>query len=433
MPQAPSSPPGHILVVDDDEDVLKAARLVLSRQGMKVTTARDPAEAWSALAADPADVVLLDLNFSRAATSGEEGFQWLCDLIAHDPDAVVVVVTGHSGVNIAVAAMRAGASDFVMKPWRNDRLVATIETALELRRRRREGLRAAAPNPGGETPGDLAPILGDSPAIRHVRSLIARVGATEAAVLVLGDAGTGKSLVARTLHHQSSRSRGPFIALDLEAVDRQNLPERMAAGLRAARGGTLCLEEIGDLSRPAQAELLAALETARNIRLVATTRRRRDQLKGPSGLRDDLLYRLNTVEILVPPLREREGDARLLAEHFLRLFAARYARRPLVLSPEAAAAIAETAWAGEIRGLRQAMERCVILAEGARYELEDVAGPETFESPPAGAGAGLNLAATERSLIARALERSAFNVSHAARQLGLTRAALYRRMAKHGL
>jgi DNA-binding NtrC family response regulator len=422
---------GHVLVVDDDADVLKAASLLLTRHGMKVSLARNPAEAWSALAADPADVVLLDLNFSRAATSGEEGFAWLTEVIAHDPDAVIVVVTGHSGVNIAVAAMRAGASDFVMKPWRNDRLVATLENALELRRRRR-GASGPAQATGEETEA-LPLLLGDSPAMEQVRAIIRRVAPTDAAVLILGEAGVGKSLIARNVHHQSARANGPLVALDLEGLSGEVLVERLSGAMGRARGGSLCLEEVGSLTRPAQGALAAALETAGDARLIATTRRPRESLKGPSGLRDDLLFRLNTVEILVPPLAARNGDALLLAEHFLRLFAKRYDRPARPLSDQAASFIRSKTWTGEVRALRQAMERCVIFAEGPAYEVADVAAGDTASPGRAGAGGGLDLAASERALIARALDTHAFNVSHAARQLGLTRAALYRRMAKHGL
>jgi DNA-binding NtrC family response regulator len=431
MSDTPSNPPGHILVVDDDEDVLKAASLLLTRHGMKVSLARNPAEAWSALAGDPADVVLLDLNFSRAATSGEEGFAWLTEVIAHDPDAVIVVVTGHSGVNIAVAAMRAGASDFVMKPWRNDRLVATLENALELRRRRR-GASGPAPATGEETEA-LPLLLGDSPAMEQVRAIIRRVAPTDAAVLILGEAGAGKSLIARNIHHQSARADGPFVALDLEGLSGEVLVERLAGAMGRARGGSLCLEEVGSLTRPAQGALAAALETAGDTRLMATTRRPRESLKGPSGLRDDLLFRLNTVEILAPPLAARSGDALLLAEHFLRLFAKRYDRPAKPLSEQAASFILGRTWTGEVRALRQAMERCVIFAEGGRYELSDIPLAEDGDEGPAPSRSSLDLARSERALIVQALKRHAFNVSHAARQLGLTRAALYRRMAKHGL
>jgi DNA-binding NtrC family response regulator len=440
MSEPPSIPDpayaGHILFVDDDEDILKAARLALGRHGVRVTTARHPAEAWSVLAAEPVDVVLLDLNFSRGATTGDEGFQCLTDIVAQDPDAVVVVVTGHSGVNIAVAAMRAGASDFVMKPWRNDRLVATIQVALDLRRRRREGARGA----GAFQDGGAA-ILGDSPAIQRVRALIRRAAPTDASALIHGEAGTGKSLMARAIHLQSARAEGPFTPVDFGNLSEDAAAsalfgdDRTPGALAQARGGTLFLDEVGEVAPPLQARLLAALDQSATVemRIVSATRRRREALRGREGLRDDLLFRLNTVEIFAPPLRERGGDTLILAEHFLRLFALRHGRPSRALSPEAAVAIAEHPWPGDVRVLRQAMERCVIFSEGGRHELADIPLFEPTEDGAAPPPPNLDHARSERALIAQALKKNAFNVSHAARQLGLTRAALYRRMAKHGL
>jgi len=447
MSDTPSSPDpapeGHILFVDDDEDVLKAARMALGRHGMRVTTARHPAEAWSVLAAGPVDVILLDLNFSRGATTGEEGFQCLTDVVAQDPDAVVVVVTGHSGVNIAVAAMRAGASDFVMKPWRNDRLVATMQAALELRRRRREAAagRARGANAASAFPDGGAAILGDSQAIQRVRALIRRAAPTDASVLIYGEAGVGKSLMARAIHLQSARAQGPFAPVDCGGLGEDDAASALfgdaqtPGALAQARGGALFLDEVGEMSPRLQARLVAALEqpTAMDMRVVAATRRRREALRGRDGLRDDLLFRLNTVEIHAPPLRERDGDALILAEHFLRLFALRYGKPARCLSPEAAEAIAEHPWPGDVRALRQAMERCVIFSEGGRHELADIPLAEPAEDSPVPARPTLDLARSERALIVQALKKNAINVSHAARQLGLSRASLYRRMAKHGL
>jgi DNA-binding NtrC family response regulator len=210
---------GHILFVDDDADVLKAADLLLTRHGLRMTGVREPNALWSVMAAEPVDVILLDLNFSRGAVSGEEGFRRLHEIMAHDPDAVVVVVTGHSGVNVAVAAMRAGASDFVTKPWSNARLIATLETALELRRRRREATALKAENAAlhrevwGQSDGWDAEsvLLGDSPAIERARDLIRRAAPTDAPVLIYGPPGTGKSLMARGLHRHSPRANGPFV------------------------------------------------------------------------------------------------------------------------------------------------------------------------------------------------------------------------------
>jgi DNA-binding NtrC family response regulator len=447
-----AAPAGHILFVDDDMDVQKAAALLLHRRGLKMSSASNPDEAWSVMAAGPVDVVLLDLNFTRGRTNGEEGFRCLGDILAHDPDAVVVVITGHSGVNVAVAAMRGGASDFVMKPWSNDRLVRTLETALVLRRSRMARGRETKTALSTSAPLDVeTPILGDSPAIQRVRAVIGRVASTDAPVMIYGEAGTGKSLIARHLHLQSKRASGPFLQVDLAALTAedaeatlfgadQDRPGALASGL----GGTVFLDEIGALPSRLQGRLLTMLETGRlgltgvepfevDVRFIAATRRPRDRLTAPRGLLHDLFYRLNTVEIKAAPLHEMGRDALLLAEHFLRLYANRYGRPAKTLTVEAQTAILENPWPGNVRALRQTMERCVIFAEGERYALADLQFPGLDEGAVPLARPDLSLAKSERAMIADALKRNSFNVSQSARQLGLTRAALYRRMAKHGL
>lgn len=443
---------GHILFVDDDADVQKAAALLLGRHGLRMSSAGNPAEAWSIMAAGPVDVVLLDLNFTRGRTGGEEGFRCLGEILAQDPDAVVVVITGHSGVNVAVAAMRGGASDFVMKPWSNDRLIGTLSTALALRRSRlargRETEGSRGPLLDAQTP-----ILGESPAIQRVRDVIGRAGPTDAPVMIYGEAGTGKSLLARHLHLQSKRAAGPFLQVDLAALTADDAETALfgddkgkSGVLIAARGGTVFLDEIGALASRLQGRLLTLLETGRlgppqmelatifDVRLIAASRRPRDRLNAPGGLLHDLFYRLNTVEMTAPPLRAMNRDALLLAEHFLRLYANRYDRPARALTPEARTAVLEHAWPGNVRALRQAMERCVIFAEGEHYCLADLQLPDpdndgAIPSPRP----DLSLATSERALIAAALKRNSFNVSQSAKQLGLTRAAFYRRMAKHGL
>ncbi len=413
---------GHVLVVDDDADVQQAARLFLGRHGFSVSTAAQPSQIWPVLAGESVDVILLDLNFSRGAVSGAEGFACLAEIMAYDPKAVVVVVTGHSGVNIAVQAMRAGAADFVMKPWNNARLLAILDAALDIRRRRVGGAVSLANIAGADD--DI--LLGQSAAMERVRELIRRAAPTQASVLILGEAGTGKSLVARTLHRQSPRAGGPFVCLDLPALTDEAIWDAMTD----ARGGTLVLDEVSALSPTLQSRLLAILDAGQvSARLIATTRRARGEL----GLREELLLRLNTVEIALPPLRARESDVCGLAEHFLRAFSNRHGRPQKLLSPEALDIIADARWPGEVRGLRQAMERCVIFSDGDRYEAADLrAAAAAAASDPNGAPAP-SLAENERALVTAALKRASFNVSHAAKALGLTRAALYRRMAKYGL
>jgi DNA-binding NtrC family response regulator len=417
MVEALSSETPVILFVDDDPDVLTSAQVLLARNGMRMLTARSPGEAWSVLAAEPVDVILLDLNFARGATSGAEGFEWLGEIRAHDAQAVVVVVTGHSGINIAVAAMKGGASDFVMKPWSNARFVETVRAAVALRRRR---------TGGADTPArdDDLLIVGDSAPMKQVREVISRVAASRAAVLAHGAAGTGKSLVARVLHARSGRA-GSFVRLDVRSLA-ADAHDAFTRALEDAVGGTLFLDEVADLPAAAQARLLALLDAGPDVRLISSTRRR-DAL---NALRDDLLARLDTVELFLPGLAQRGGDLELLAEHFVRLFARRDGRSPKPLDSSATDMLRFQPPAGEVRGLRQAAERAVALSLG------DILTAADFTAPAAAAvsgGADLNLARSERAIVEAALRRHGHNVSHAARELGLTRAALYRRMVKHGL
>ena len=407
-----------ILLVDDDPDVLISARVLLGRTGYRVLSAQSPAEAWSVMAGEAVDVVLLDLNFTRGATSGAEGFRWLQELRAHDPEAVVVVVTGHSGINIAVGAMKAGASDFVMKPWSNARLLDTVRDAVSLRRQQRQG---------GPAPlDDDAVIIGDSPAIGRVRDLIDRAAPTAAAVLLLGPGGAGKTLAARVLHARSRRA-GSLVQVEVQDLTAETAAAALRQAVGEAAGGTLLLEGIAALPGPGQTALMGLLDGRLDARVACTAR------TPPHGLREELLDRLTTVEIALPPLLERGEDVVLLAEHFVRLFSRRYGKPPKPLDGSALAALKAAPPAGEVRGLRQAAERAVVLSPNDVLTVDDFTPP----APPAAAGAGrtpdFNLARSERAIVEAALKRHAHNVSHAARELGLTRAALYRRMVKHGL
>ena len=419
MVEGLSSETASILFVDDDPDVLTSAQVLLERNGFRFFTAKNPAEAWSVLAAEPIDVILLDLNFARGSTSGAEGFAWLAEIRAHDSDAVVVVVTGHSGINIAVAAMKAGASDFVMKPWNNPRFLETVRAAAALRRR--------AGDDGAPALDDDLLLVGDSPPIKRVRDLIARAAPTGAAVLIHGEAGTGKDLVARLLHARSGRP-GELMRVDVRGLG-DDAPDAIGEAALEAHGGTLFLDEVADLSTPAQARLLAVLDAAPDLRLISATRRGGE---GLIRLRDDLLGRLNTVEIVLPTLTARGDDLTLLLEHFVRLFARRYGRPPKPLDTSAVEMLRVQPPVGQVRGLRQAAERAVVLSEGDVLTAADFAAPTPGAASPAGAP-DFNLSRSERSMVEAALKRHGHNVSQAARDLGLTRAALYRRMVKHGL
>jgi DNA-binding NtrC family response regulator len=454
------------IVIDDDPDILLSARLLLRDMFDHVETFEDPDAAVAAVAGEAPDVVLLDANFGRGATNAAEGFHWLAEILKRDPQGVVVMITAHGGVNIAVEAMKRGATDFVSKPWSNERLLATVRTAASLRSSRlaatTERQRAAAISvpAGGETP-----LLGTSAAMRRVYSLIERAAPTEANVLILGENGTGKELVAREIHRRSRRADGVMVSVDLGAVA-ENLFESELFGhvkgaftdargdrigrLQAADGGTLFLDEVGNLPLHLQPKLLTALEqrqvvpvganrpTAIDVRVIAATNLAPERLSDESLFRQDLLFRLNTVEIELPPLRDRREDIPILVDHFIALYAKKYGKPARLLPASVMDALKAYDWPGNVRALRHAAERAVILAADEAFTVEDfslsrAAGPRTVATPPVAATDDLNLERAEKQIVETALKKHAYNISLAAAELGLTRASLYRRMDKHGL
>ena len=462
-------PFGRCLVIDDDPDIALSARLLLRDLFETVSTFHSPDEALPALEAGEADVILLDANFGRGATNAAEGFHWLGEILKRDAHAIVVMITAHGGVQIAVEAMKRGATDFVSKPWSNERLLATVRTAASLRKsreavvtERKRAVAIAAPTAGGETI-----LLGKSASMRRVYSLIERAAPTEANVLILGENGTGKELVARELHRRSRRADGVLVSVDLGAVA-ENLFESELFGhvkgaftdargdrigrLQAAEGGTLFLDEIGNLPLHLQPKLLTALEQRQivpvgankpvpiDVRVVAATNLPLDRLHDESLFRQDLLFRLNTVEIELPPLRDRRDDIQVLVEHFVALYARKYGKPMPVIPAEVMAALTAYDWPGNVRALRHAAERAVILAAGDALTVEDFslsrAVPQRVPgtpTPPPLIGSDLNLERAERQMVEHALKKHAYNISLAASELGLTRASLYRRMEKHGL
>jgi DNA-binding NtrC family response regulator len=454
------------VVVDDDDDILLAARLLLKALFADVLTARSPEEAVAEMGSRVPDVVLLDANFARGATDAREGLAWLDKLLAIDPEMVVVMITAHAGVQVAVEAMKHGATDFVSKPWSNERLLATVRTAATLRRSRGAvATERAKVVVASAAPGDGSPLLGNSPAMARVHSLIERAGPTDANVLILGENGTGKELVARALHRHSLRADKAMLTVDLGAVAEDLIDTELfghvkgaftdAKGdrigrVQAADGGTLFLDEVGNLPLRLQPKLLTVLEQRRvtpvganksvpvDIRVIAATNLSNARLQDDSHFRPDLLFRLNTVEIVLPPLRERREDIPQLAAHFLELYARRYDREVPRLSPGAMTALMAHDWPGNVRALRHAIERALILGRGGVLEAEDfsldAAGPRVAQEAVVSADRDdLNLDRVERKLVEAALRKHGYNISLAANELGLSRAALYRRMEKHGL
>ena len=458
---------GRCLVVDDDQDILLSARLLLRDLFDEVATFQAPDEALAAMDANLPDVVLLDANFGRGATNAAEGFHWLAEILKRDAEAVVVMITAHAGIHIAVEAMKRGATDFVSKPWSNERLLATVRTAAALRNsreaavtERKRAAAIAAPVAGGDTP-----LLGRSPAIARVYSLIERAAPTEANVLILGENGIGKELVARELHRRSRRADNVIVSVDLGAVA-ENLFESELFGhvkgaftdargdrigrLQAADGGTLFLDEVGNLPLHLQPKLLTALEQRQvipvgankpvpiDVRVIAATNLPPDRLSDESLFRQDLLFRLNTVEIELPPLRDRREDILLLVDHYVGLYSKKYGKPVRSLPAEVAAALVAYDWPGNVRALRHAAERAVILGGDEAFTLEDFSlsrsAPPRMSAPaPAAPVADLNLDRAEKHMVEAALKKHAYNISLAAAELGLTRASLYRRMEKHGL
>jgi DNA-binding NtrC family response regulator len=448
------------VVVDDDPDIALAARLALRDLFDRVETLSSPAELLPMLRKESPDAILLDLNFQRGATDGREGLGFLGRIMNQDPDAAVVIITAHGAVSVAVDAIKAGASDFVAKPWSNERLAATVRSAAALRRSRIDARiergRASELAPSIETP-----LLGQSEAMQRVRTLIERAAPTDANVLILGENGTGKEIVAREIHRLSRRSKHPMIAVDLGATA-ESLFESELFGhvkgsftgadsdrmgrLKAADHSTLFLDEIGNLPLHLQPKLLTALEQREvvpvgankpipiDVRVVAATNVAVDGLADEKRFRQDLLFRLNTIEITLPPLRERREDVSLLLEHYLGLYTRKYDRPQRETPPHVLDALMRHDWPGNVRALRHAAERAVIMADGDHYRLDDFPLPQRSEAASLSlVGETLNLDQLEKQMIERALRMHHFNVSLAASELGLSRGALYRRMEKHGL
>ena len=456
---------GNILIVDDDEDILTAGRLLLRRQFGSVVTCRDPERIPEQMASNNIDVVLLDMNFGPGESSGEQGLHWLKRILDSDPDAVVVMITAHGSLYTAVEAMKEGATDFIAKPWQNEKVVATISAALKLRQSRIESRALRQTNQAlvRDAAVHNNDIIGESSALQNVLDLVRRAGPTDANVLILGENGTGKELIARELHRHSTRAQEVFLSIDMGSISESlfeselfghrkgaftDANEDRIGRIQAANGGTLFLDEIGNLPLHLQAKLLSVLEQrqvtavgshkaeAFDVRIIAATNLPASQLRNPDHFRNDLLFRLNTVEIEIPPLRERIDDIMPIAQHYLARFSRKYGGAQRAFSPAAEAALINYAWPGNVRALRHAVERAVILAEGDLIGPHDLQLDYSRETTPADTSVMptiFNLDHLEKETISKALRKHGFNISRAAAELGLTRASLYRRMEKHDL
>ncbi|SDK38374.1 DNA-binding transcriptional response regulator, NtrC family, contains REC, AAA-type ATPase, and a Fis-type DNA-binding domains [Catalinimonas alkaloidigena] len=455
---------GNLLVVDDNEDVLQAARLFLKRHVASVDVESNPEAIPFLLNNRHYDVILLDMNFTRDVSSGKEGFYWLDRILEIDPSAVVILITAYGDVEMAVRAIKEGATDFVLKPWENDRLLATVLAAMKLRQSREEAntLRSQQKTLSADMDHKFQDIIGSSPAMQRVFDAIERVASTDANVLILGENGTGKELIARAIHRRSRRSEEVFVSVDLGAVA-ENLFESELFGhvkgaftdakedrpgrFEIASSGTLFLDEIGNLSLPLQAKLLTAIQSREvtrvgsnkprqvDIRLICATNMNLYEMIDEGDFRQDLVYRINTIEITLPPLRDRPEDIPLLAEHYLETFSKKYNKRFRGISQGAMKKMQKYNWPGNVRELQHALERAVIMSDEVSIQPEDLflATGNNHEKAEKVNLDNYNLDDVEKQIINKVMKKHQGNISLAAKELGLTRASLYRRLEKHGL
>ncbi|NND70148.1 MAG: sigma-54-dependent Fis family transcriptional regulator [Rhodothermales bacterium] len=457
---------GKVLIVDDDADVLQALRLLLKKHANVVDVEKRPEMLPTILRNESYDIILLDMNFTQDVTSGREGFYWIDKILSIDPSAVVILITAYGDVSTAVQAIKAGATDFVLKPWQNERLLATMASAVKLRMTEEEAsrLRSGQMLLSADMDNKFQDFVGGRAAsMQRVFETINKVARTDANVLILGENGTGKELVARELHRQSARSGEVFVTVDMGAIVESLFESELfghvkgsftgandhrAGRFEVATRGTLFLDEIGNLSLPLQAKLLTVLQQREVIRVGANKARPIDvrlicatnmpiyDMVGEHSFRQDLLYRVNTVEIKLPPLRERVEDIEELVKHFLGIYAEKYQKNIHGIRPAALRKLEKYAWPGNVRELQHMIERAIIMTDSNMLQPEDFLFAASMNGDQQDSGFtfdSYNLEEVERLVIRRALAKEDGNISRAAEELGLTRASLYRRLEKYGL
>ena len=450
---------GRILIADDQPDIVEALRLLLKGEGFETRSASSPAGALAAVASTEFDALLIDLNYTRDTTSGDEGLDLLERLRQQEPELPVVVMTAWGNVDLAVEAMRRGARDFVQKPWDNTRLIATLSTQVELARALRHGRRLAAENRALASPqgGSVPLLVAQSPAMLPVLDLIERVGPSDASVLITGENGTGKGVVARALHQASRRAGRPLVTVNVGGLAESIFESELFGHVRGAftdaksdragrfelaDQGTLFLDEIGNLMPAQQARMLRVLESGEfeavgsprtrrvDVRVLSATNADLEAEVAAGRFRRDLLFRLRTVAIELPPLRQRREDIPLLAAAFLERHARNYRKDIRGFDASALSALLSFSWPGNVRELDHAVERAVLMARGTWIAAGDLALSAAREAGTLSLEA-MSLEEVERALVHKALERHGGNVSRAAEALGLSRSALYRRLEKH--
>ena len=447
---------GTLLVVDDNRSILAALQLLLGNHFERVLTLPSPNQLISTLRREPVDVVLLDMNFTAGINTGNEGFYWLQEIQRNRPDVKVVLFTAYADIDLAVRAMRDGAVDFVVKPWDNERLVTALRNACSLARSQREVKRLKEIK--RELTQEEPMFWGTSSAMMRIREIVEKVAATDANILITGENGTGKEMLAREIHNRSARHRELMVSVDMGAIPETLFESELfghvkgaftdtradrAGKFEAANGGTLFLDEIGNLPPHLQSKLLTALQSGRivrvgsntpvkvDIRLISATNRDLYGMVAEGRFREDLLYRINTIHIDLPPLRQRREDILPLAEAFLRRYAAKYGKAIERFDEQARSAMEAYPWAGNIRELQHTVEKAVILGDGRAITPEMLL---LRPAQPQPAAAGITtLDEMERSMIAQAMSRCNGNMTEVARQLGITRQTLYNKIKRYGL
>ena len=451
---------GKILIVDDNEDVLFALNLLLEPYTEKIKVATTPDRIEYFMTTFHPDLILLDMNFSRDAISGQEGFESLKQILQIDPQAIVIFMTAYADTDKAVRAIKAGATDFIHKPWEKDKLLATLTSGMRLRQSQQEVsiLKEQVEVLSGQNTSEND-IIGESSDMQEVFTTINKLSNTDANILILGENGTGKDVIARLIYRCSPRYGKPFVTIDLGSIPEQLFESELfgfekgaftdakkskAGRMEVATSGTLFLDEIGNLSLPMQSKLLTAIEKRQisrlgstqtvpiDVRLICATNADIRQMVEDGNFRQDLLYRINTIEIHIPPLRERGNDIILLADHFLDRYTRKYKKKIHGLTREAKNKLLKYAWPGNVRELQHTIERAVILGDGSMLKPENFLFHTTSKQKKE-EEVVLNLEQLERQAIEKALRISNGNISRAAEYLGITRFALYRKLEKLGL